>query len=113
MVDKNCYLGVQVVQGCSWLPLEIMSFLFLELSEYVLGQHVSELFPPVADEVDKLSQAVHTSRGRIGFGQHSQHTTPSSHSRAYIEMRGKKILRHQIYPHSHIKNKVISKKKTL
>lgn len=44
LVDKNNYLGVQVVQGCSQLPLGIMSFLFLKLSEYMLGQHVSEFF---------------------------------------------------------------------
>lgn len=55
MVDKNSSLGVQVVQGCSWLPLGIMSLLSLKLPEYVLGQQVSELFSTVVDEMDEHS----------------------------------------------------------
>lgn len=71
MVDKNNSPGVQIVQGCSWLPLGIMSLLSLELPEYVLGQRVSKLFSTVVDEMDGHSRAVHTPMGRAGFGQHS------------------------------------------
>lgn len=72
LVDKNNCLGVHVVQGLQSAAFGNNECTVPEITRVCAGSACFRVFfSTVVYEMDKHSQAVHTPKGRVGFGQHS------------------------------------------